>query len=279
MRDTGMLLFNYQAKNSWLAVYGNLDWGRWSDVPDSIALTTVVLNNPTQFMQSWWQNISNVIGSGATNAEYERALWQRLLSVPANWASTAGIVAMIPVIWQRQLGRNGMLLWLWAGLFVAISAIAFILPRFLLPLVIVAAYTATWVIQRYHTRIRIGWRALIFTAIILWQIGSINTAIRTTLAQQPADEQAVLQYLVEAHPMARLAFAAPGESPIGKYSALAQQRVHRTTVALVDMPALCQSQPDVVVWSTELQDPPRYPIEWRNGRYIVFDGALCATIR
>jgi hypothetical protein len=92
-RDTGEVLFNYQAENSWLAVYGNLDWGRWSDVPDSITLTTVVLNNPTQFMQSWWQNISNVIGSGATNAEYERALWQRLLSVPANWA-------ILPESWQ-----------------------------------------------------------------------------------------------------------------------------------------------------------------------------------
>ena len=80
------------------------------------------------------------------------------------------------------------------------------------------------------------------------------------------------------HPTARLAFAIPSESPLGKYSALSQQRVHRTTIALVDMPALCQSTPDVVVWSTELQDPPRYPIEWQRGRYIVFDGALCDSI-
>ena len=277
-RDTGVLLFNYQAKNSWLAVYGNLDWGRWGDVPDSISLTTVILNNPSQFITSWWQNISNVIGSGATNAEFERAIWQRLLSVPANWASITGIVAMIPVVWQRQLGRNGVLLLLWAGLFVAISAIAFILPRFLLPLVIVAAYSATWVMHRYHTEFRIGWRALIFAAICLWQLTSITTAIQTTLSQQPADEQAALQYLVAHHPTARLAFAAPSESPIGKYSALANQRVHRTTVALVDMPALCQSKPDFVVWSTELQDPPKYPIEWRSGRYIVFAGTLCDSI-
>ncbi len=278
VHDTGALLFNYQAKNSWLAVYGNLDWGRWGDVPDSISLTTVILNNPSQFITSWWQNITQVIGSGANNAEYERALWQRLLSVPANWASIAGIVAMIPVVWQRQLGRNGMLLLLWTGLFVAISAIAFILPRFLLPLVIVAAYSATWVIHRYYTAFRIGWRALIITAICFWQLSSFTTAIRTTLSQQPADEQAVLQYLVAVHPTARLAFAIPSESPLGKYSALSQQRVHRTTIALVDMPALCQSTPDVVVWSTELQDPPRYPIEWQRGRYIVFDGALCDSI-
>ena len=277
-RDTGGLLFNYQAKNSWLAVYGNLDWGRWGDVPDSIGLTTVILNNPSQFITSWWQNISNVIGSGATNAEFERAIWQRLLSVPANWASIAGIVAMIPVVWQRQLGRNGMLLLLWAGLFVAISAIAFILPRFLLPLVIVAAYSATWVMQRYHLGVSLGWRALILTAVCFWQFSSITTATQTTLSQQPADEQAVLQYLVGAHPTDRLAFAAPSESPIGKYSALVNQRVHRTTIALVDIPTLCQSKPDVVIWSTELQDPPRYPIEWQRGRYIVFDGALCDSI-
>jgi len=132
--------------------------------------------------------------------------------------------------------------------------------------------------HRYHTHFGIGWRALIITAIVLWQLGSINTAIRTTLAQQPTDEQALLQYLVNVHPTARLAFVAPGESPIGKYSALAQQRVYRTTVALVDIPALCQNKPDVVVWSVELQDPPQYPIEWQNGRYIVFDGSLCTTI-
>jgi hypothetical protein len=161
---------------------------------------------------------------------------------------------------------------------VAISAIAFILPRFLLPLVIVAAYTATWVIQRFHRGVSLGWRAVMLTAVCIWQLTSITTTIQTTLSQQPADEQAVLQYLVGAHPTARLAFAVPSESPIGKYSALSQQRVHRTTIALVNMPALCQSNPDLVVWSTELQDPPRYPIEWQSGRYIVFAGALCDSI-
>jgi hypothetical protein len=171
-----------------------------------------------------------------------------------------------------------MLLWFWAGLFVAISAIAFILPRFLLPLVIVAAYTATWVMQRYLTQFRIGWRALILVAICIWQLASIATTIQTTLGQQPVDEHAVLQYLVEVHPTARLAFAVTSESPIGKYSALVQQRIHRTTVALVDMPALCQPKPDLVVWSTELQDPPKYPITWQNGRYIVFAGTLCDAI-
>jgi len=148
----------------------------------------------------------------------------------------------------------------------------------LLPLVIVAAYTATWVVKCYHTAFRIGWRAFILATICLWQFSSITTTTQTTLSQQPADEQAVLQYLVEYHPTARLAFAAPSESPIGKYSALSQQRVHRTTVALVDMPALCQSKPDLVIWSTELQDPPTYPIEWQSGRYIVFAGALCDSI-
>lgn len=278
VRDTGVLLFNYQAKNSWLAVYGNMDWGRWNDVPDSIGLTTIILNNPLQFMQSWWQNISNVIGSGATSAEYERALWQRLLSVPTNWASMAGIVAIIPVVWRRKFDANGLLLLLWAVIFVVISAVAFILPRFLLPLVIVAAYTATWVTQQYSTTFRINWRILFIIMLTVWQISNITSAIRTTLGQQPSDEQAVLQYLIDTHPTAHLAFAVPSESPIGKYSALSQQRVHRTTIALVDMPALCQRKPDLIVWSRELQDPPRYQITWQQGRYIVFDGSLCDSI-
>lgn len=278
LRDTGTLLFNYQAKNSWLAVYGNLDWGRWDDVPDSIALTTVILNNPSRFGYSWLTNISNIIGSGATTAEYERAMWQRLLSVPANWASVAGIIAITPLVWQQRLGRNGELLLLWAGLFVAVSAVAFVLPRFLLPLVMVAAYCATWVMQRYHTHFGLGWRALVLVVVCLWQFANITTTTQATLSQQPADEQAALEYLVANHSTARLAFVAPSESPIGKYSALVNQRVHRTTVALVDMPELCQSTPDLIVWSTELQAPPPYPIKWQQGRYLVFDGALCDTI-
>ncbi|NJP06808.1 MAG: phospholipid carrier-dependent glycosyltransferase [Chloroflexaceae bacterium] len=89
--QTGQPLFQYQAKNIWLGVYGGVDWGRWHDVPDNIGLLDVVLPDPVRFVQHWGQNMIGYIGSGAEDlSESGQALQLRLLHWPANWLAVLG---------------------------------------------------------------------------------------------------------------------------------------------------------------------------------------------
>lgn len=275
--DTGELFYSHQAKNSWLAVYGNVDWGRWGDVPDTISLRDVIFNDPARFMASWWHNVTAVWGS--STGEYERAMFIRLLSIPMNWLSIAGILFAIRVGWRTLLPPTVQFAGLWLAGFVGISAVAFLLPRFLLPLVWVAAYMAVWLIAQhahYWQRTTLLWG---ISGLILLQSGGVFAGHAAVIALQPPDERAVISYVQDTYPDTRIAFVVGPESPLGKYSALAEARVFRTIRPPVDVHALCAQHPDVIIWSHELSAlPASFLPHWQYERYAVVSGDACQQI-
>lgn len=270
VRDTGQLFFHHQAKNSWLAVYGNMDWGRWGDVPDDIALLDVILMDPSRFALSWWNSVVSVFGTGADVREYDTALWQRLLNVPFNWLSIIGIVWGGWKICERRLDPHRWVLVTWSGGFIAVSAIAFILPRMLLPLLFVAAVCATDGMRVLAQRLpTYRWLPLALLLIYgMLQAGYMGS--QRLLVGQPADERAALAYIRQLDPQ-RLAVLVPAESPAGKYSVLSERVVLRVTRYPVDAQQLCSAHPDYVLWSNELVPPDStlVPID-RFGRYWIF---------
>ncbi len=270
VRDTGEIFYNHQAKNSWLAVYGNLDWGRWSDVPDDIPLREVIFNDPLRFLMSWWNTVVSVIGTGATANEHDTALWQRLLTVPFNWFSSVGIVWLgVQLLKQRFDVKRDVLL-VWAASFVVVSAIAFILPRMLLPLTIIASITATYGIRAVLKHIP-QIHGMLIAGILVTGIcvGVAATAINIRDGQ-PIDERMALAYLTALQPE-RLAIIVPAESPAGKYSVLAERVILRTTKYPVDPSLLCDAKADYALWSNELvpPDPRLVPLQ-RIGKYWIF---------
>ncbi|NJK81942.1 MAG: hypothetical protein HC914_19625 [Chloroflexaceae bacterium] len=147
VQQTGQLLYNEQAKNVWLAVYANTDWLRWNEMPDDVGLTELLLLDPPRFVGNWWRNISAFLGTGAEDtSEFGRALHLRLLSAPANWLAVAGLVGWLLVPADRL--RRGALIG-FAALYVALTALAFVLPRFFLPLApLYAAAAAAFLVSR-----------------------------------------------------------------------------------------------------------------------------------
>lgn len=160
--QSGSPLYNQQAKNIWLAVYGGSDWGRWDEAPNTIGLADVVLRDPGRFLDNWWRNIIGYTGSGAEDtSEFGRANQLRLLGWPANWLALAGLLGWVtiknrePRTENRESGQETrdkrqesratvLALILLIGLYVAAVSTAFTLQRFFLPLVPIYALAAGW---------------------------------------------------------------------------------------------------------------------------------------
>ncbi|MFM2032563.1 MAG: hypothetical protein RLZZ297_1328, partial [Chloroflexota bacterium] len=273
LRDTGNPLFNHQAKNSWLAVYGGMDWGRWADVPDDISLLTVITNDPGRFVASWWHMIGQIVGSGATDQEYDRALWQRLLSIPFNWIGVVGVVWAGHAASSRRLGSARSILYAWAAGYIAVAAVAFVLPRFMLPLIVVAVVAAVDGARLVCARLpRWGLLGL----VVLLGMGMLQTAQisgQRLVAGQPADEHDALAYVQTLDPH-RLAVLVPAESPAGKYSVLSEVTVLRHTQYPVARATICAAAADYILWSNELVPPhPELEPLAHIGRYWVFRSA------
>ncbi len=240
LRDTGDLLYNQQPKNVWLAVYAGVDWGRWGDVPDSIALGEVLLRDPPRFAANWGHNLLAYLGGTTTTARDDaRAVQLHLLAFPANWLAVAGLVGWLvqaAAQWRQQrtltpaVRLRVALLAFGAG-FVLLTAMAFLLLRFVLPLAPLYGLAAAWLV---------GWllatlaptrdspthnvqRATVVTLLLLaMTVGSVGAAQQAVLAQQPPDEvAAITQTLARLQPGERVLVQVPTSVPIGKYSALA----------------------------------------------------------
>jgi hypothetical protein len=96
LRDTGQPLYNQQAKNVWLAVFGGSDWTRWAEAPNDVSLVQVVAEDPGRFLANWWANLRAYIGAGAeATDERGRAIQLQLLAFPANWLAVAGLLAWL----------------------------------------------------------------------------------------------------------------------------------------------------------------------------------------
>ncbi len=255
--QTGQPLYNQQAKNIWLAVYGNIDWGRWDEVPNSIPLTEIVLRDPGRFLGNWWANLRSFVGTGAEDTgEFGRAIQLRMLGWPANWLAVAGLLLWIGQLvvgdwrWKQMrlralVATPQVLLLLFVGLYVLAVSMAFILPRFFLPLAPIYAAAAAglivWVVGNDGRRTEDGGRRTedggrttnayfktlvvgFMLLVLLW--GGFGIGARYVLEQQPADEVAALRMVQTTLPPDALLLAhVPADVPLAKYSAIAHRVV------------------------------------------------------
>lgn len=271
--QTGQPLYNQQAKNVWLAVYGNTDWGRWHEVPDTISLTDIVLRDPPRFLHNWWTNVQAFVGSGAEDTSETGRAWQlRLLGWPANWLAVTGLLLWLwqlvcagprlyavrrglaladvePAVAGYTLAQTGLLSF--SVLYVLAVSMAFILPRFFLPLAPIYATTAASLLCWLGTKLEVNQKAQRrgdaeaqgrkgaearrrgpeFACSLLWLVGMVLTVVlwsgfgigtRYVLQQQPADEVAVVQLALQTlQPGEQLLARVPVNVSLAKYSALA----------------------------------------------------------
>jgi len=268
--QAGQPLYNQQAKNIWLAVYGGTDWGRWDEAPNTIGLAEVVLRDPARFLANWWRNLVAYSGSGAEDtSEFGRALQLRLLGWPANWLAAAGLLAWL---WQalvgrwrsvgsaRQVARRSLLLLIL--IYVAAVSTAFALQRFFLPLAPIYAVAAGWLLWRLAQ----GGRRLLgvglVLVVLLW--GGYAAGTRYVLAGQPADEVAAVQMVQAfAPPEARIAARVAGRLPLAKYSAIAHRVVAwpigsdlAAPIAAADLLAARAAGATYLLWDEAAGPPP-----------------------
>lgn len=154
VRDAGAPLWSQQAKNIWLAVYGNIDYsGRWADASNDVALRDLVLADPARFWGNWGRNLVALLGSGAEDtSEFGRSIALRLLHVPANWLSLAGLG-----LWLWQGDRRARLLLLATALYALGVTVGFALPRFFLPIAPVLAIAAVASLIPLGRRLALHW--------------------------------------------------------------------------------------------------------------------------
>ncbi len=241
--ETGQPLYNQQAKNVWLAVFGNGDWGRWGETSDSVTLGQVIAQDPGRFFTNWWNNVRGFVGTGAEDtSEFGRAFQLRLLGFPANWLALAGLLgwlvaALAPRIRQPSYtedARGGrhrvqyVLLLGWLLLYAVAVSVGLSLPRFFVPLAPVYAIAAAWTVWQLGRRLELRYPWLsplalgLVLALLLWS--GFGTGARYVLNNQPADEIAAVQ-LVEntLHSGEWLQFAMPPDISLDKYSAIANK--------------------------------------------------------
>jgi hypothetical protein len=231
--QTGNPLYSQQAKNIWLGVYGNSDWERWEEVPDSIGLREVVLRDPARFFANWWGNLRAFVGTGGEDtSEFGRAVQLRLLGWPANWLALLyfgfwildfGLGNANLKSKTQNLKSYGVLL-VFVALYVAVLCLAFVLTRFALPLAPLYALAAAGGCVALATRWRasLGWLPVACLLLVLLLGSGFGVGARYVLGGQPADEVAAARLvLATLQPGERLLLAAPPEVPLGKYSAIA----------------------------------------------------------
>jgi 4-amino-4-deoxy-L-arabinose transferase-like glycosyltransferase len=253
--DTGSPLYSQQAKNIWLAVYGNTDFsGRWNDAANDVALSEIVLSDPPRFFGNWWRNLQAFIGTGAEDTrEFGMAIALRLLGFPANWLALIGLG-----IWLWRGDRRQRLLAFGSALYVLGVCVGFVLPRFFLPLAPVWALAAVtpmlWLtdaITRRWERSRLSLTrsqvlAGLGLAVVALLVNGPSIGARYVLDHQPPDAVAVVQMLLpRLQPTDRVFFALPAGDSLNSASSLAH---HRSPTD--------QSTAQYVVWSAQAGAQP-----------------------
>ncbi len=222
--DTGHLLYSQQAKNIWLAVYGNTDWGRWNEAANDVRLWDVIAHEPGRFVASWWGNLRAFWGTGAEDsAEFGRALALRLLSFPANLLALSGLL-----LWLVRGSPHERFLLVVSLLYTIGISVGFMLPRFSLPLVPIwalAATAAALAIWSHATVERSALRRVVAAAALLVMLllaGSPSVGLRAVLEHQDPDAVAAVELIRRTlAPGERFVADLPPEDALGKYSAIA----------------------------------------------------------
>ncbi len=271
---TGQPLYSQQAKNIWLAVYGNTDWRNWGSVPNTIPLTELVLRDPVRFATNWLGNLAAFIGTGAEDQrEFGRAVQLRLLAFPLNWLGVLGMAAGL-LGWRRiGVPQRGLLLL--TGLYVASVALAFLLPRFFLPLVSVYALAAIALLLALLQH-ALGppatpitprlMRAVVLAGLLILALvpQGVQIGTQAALLQQPPAQVAIVRLIETLPPETQIATLLAPANPLGKYSAIAH-RTHRLPATLVGTDAdavqvvLAALGTPYILWDTSHAPPPFAP--------------------
>ncbi len=271
--QTGQPLFNQQAKNIWLAVYANTDWGRWDEVPNSIGLLEVIGRDPLRFLFNWVRNVIGFIGAGAEDvSEFGRADQLRLLGWPVNWLAIGGLVIASWLAWHRRADRRWLALTSLIGVYVAVIATAFILPRFFLPLAPLYAVAAAWAMQQLWK----SQRQLLIATLIIGVVLSVGpgAAVQAVLSAQPADEVAAVALVRRSLPEygVNVVAAIPDRLPLAKYSAIAHLIRFRVPVT-VTAEELREIGADYLLWDQAQGSPPIPESEQHRigeGRFVLY---------
>lgn len=253
--DTGSPLYSQQAKNIWLAVYGNTDFsGRWNAAANDVALSQIVLADPPRFFGNWWRNLQAFVGTGAEDTrEFGTAIGLRLLGFPANWLALIGLG-----IWIWRGDRRQRLLAFGSAIYVLGVGVGFVLPRFFLPLAplwALAAVTPILLLTDVVTRrlqgsrlslSRSQWQAGLSLVLLALLAGGPSIGARYVLDHQPPDAVAVVQTLLpRLQPADRVLLALQAGDPLGNASALAHRRSPSD-----------QTTAQYVVWSAQAGEQP-----------------------
>lgn len=227
LADTGAPLYSQQAKNIWLAVYGNTEWSRWNEASNDVSLRDVVLADPARFFGNWGRNLQAFVGTGANDtSEFGQAIGLRLLPFPANWLALIGLG-----LWLWRGDRRERLLVFGSTLYVVGVSVGFVLPRFFLPLAPVWAIASIAPLTLLARKLADRWpfanrrQWLLASGLVLIALVSSGPQIgaRYVLLRQDADAVAVIETLTpQLKPGDRIVFALPPDDALDKYSALAQ---------------------------------------------------------
>ncbi|MEN9935657.1 MAG: hypothetical protein RLZZ387_2236 [Chloroflexota bacterium] len=281
LRDTGQPLYSQQAKNIWLAVYGDGDWARWGETSDSVTLAAVIAQDPARFLGSWWANVRAFFGTGAEDtSEFGRALQLRLLAFPANWLAVAGLAYFgfrtIDVGLRRRsrvpetsLPSAATVLLTWVVLYVAAVSVGLSLPRFFLPLApayaVAAGWAVIWLTRRWARSAEGQARGVILAgaALLALMWGGLGNGINYVLRVQPdaASPGQPPEAMAAAELVTRtlgrdervVVRAAPDDEPgltLSKYSAVAHLAVPPPSTDAAE--ALRATGAGYLLWSSEL---------------------------
>jgi 4-amino-4-deoxy-L-arabinose transferase-like glycosyltransferase len=284
LRDTGQPLYSQQAKNIWLAVFGDGDWGRWGEASNDVSAADVLLQDPGRFAANLSGNLRAFAGSGAEDqSEFGRAIQLRLLGFPANWLAVAGLLGWLWALARRRpepAAPAGLLGWV--ALYTLTVAVGFALQRFFLPLAAVYAIAAGWALARI--RARYGARASLALglalAALLWGGFAAGASAVLRPAEvgdaapgQPADALGAARLALAAlRPGERLAVRVPADDDAGlalaKYSAVAHLVAPGAGTTASDVRG---SGAAYLLWSERLGEPPPVgPEVGRSGQYALY---------
>jgi 4-amino-4-deoxy-L-arabinose transferase-like glycosyltransferase len=292
MRDTGQPLYSQQAKNVWLAVYGDGDWGRWAETSDGVGMADVVLQDPARFFGAWWANMRAFFGTGAEDTgEFGRATQLRLLGFPANWLAVGGLLGWLFRYHEGtkargrdqanenrpQVHSGTLVLLAWLVLYVVAVSVGLSLPRFFLPLAPVYGVAAGWAAVRLGAlllpRVDEARRLILLSfALVLMVWGGFGAGANYVLRQQP--DAVTPGQPAEALTAARLVLETlgPGERVVVRLAPADEEGLALTkysAVAHLVQAEDSDAAPAYLLWSDDLGPPPDGQVVGSAGRYTL----------